>query len=72
MVAIRDIRRAQGMTQKDLADMLGITPNAISQWENGMRNPSLENVKRLADILHCTTDDILRGATMPKLYRQDE
>ena len=61
MVAIRDIRRAHGMTQKDLADMLGMTPNAVSQWENGVRNPSLENVKRLAEILHCTTDDILKG-----------
>lgn len=61
MITSRPIRKKLGITQKDLADMLGVTPNAISQWENGVRNPSLENVKRLAEILHCTTDDILKG-----------
>ena len=60
MVAIRDIRLAKGITQKTLAEKLDVTPNAISQWENGTRNPSLEIVRRLAEILQCTTDDILR------------
>jgi len=61
VISIRDIRQAQKLTQKDIAEKLNITPNAVSQWENGVRNPSLENIKRLAEILHCTTDDILRG-----------
>ncbi|MGN0629982.1 MAG: helix-turn-helix domain-containing protein [Ruminococcus sp.] len=61
MITSRPIRKKLGITQKELANKLGVTPNAISQWENGVRNPSLENVKRLADILHCTTDDILKG-----------
>ena len=61
MISIRDIRQEQNLTQKDIAEKLKVTPNAVSQWENGVRNPSLENVKRLAKILHCTTDDILRG-----------
>lgn len=59
MVAIKDIRLAKGITQKTLAEKLDVTPNAISQWENGKRNPSLEIVRRLAEILQCTTDDIL-------------
>lgn len=61
MISIRDIRQAQNLTQKDIAEKLKVTPNAVSQWENGVRNPSLENVKHLAELLHCTTDDILRG-----------
>lgn len=61
MVAIRNIRQAQGMTQKDLAEKLGVTPNAVSQWENGARDPRLETIKHLAEVLHCTTDEILRG-----------
>ncbi len=60
MISIRDIRQSHGMTQKELAKKLGITANAVCQWESGARNPSLENVRRLAEIFHCTTDDILR------------
>jgi len=48
VISIRDIRQAQKLTQKDIAEKLNITPNAVSQWENGVRNPSLENIKRLA------------------------
>ncbi len=61
MITIRPIRKKLGITQKELAAELGVTPNAISNWENGVRNPSLEKVKRLAEILNCTTDELLKG-----------
>ena len=59
MITIRKIRLERGMTQKELASRLNVTPNAVTQWEKGTRNPSLNNVKKMAEILHCTTDEIL-------------
>ncbi len=65
MIAIRDVRKSQGMTQECLAQKIGVGQNTISQWENGLRNPNLETIRKLAEILHCTTDDILRGELKP-------
>lgn len=48
---IRAARKIQGLTQKELATRLGISPAGIAQWENGLRNPKHENVKKIADAL---------------------
>ena len=48
---IRSARKLKGLTQKELAQRLGISPVGIAQWENGIRNPKHESVKRIADAL---------------------
>ena len=57
--AIEKYRKMKGMTQCDLADKLGVTASAISQYESGKREPSIVQLKRLAKILDCTTDQLL-------------
>ena len=59
MTDIKKIREKRGISQKELAAKLNVSPSTVSQWENGLRNPSLVNVKRMSNILHCTTDEIL-------------
>ena len=59
MTDIKKIREKRGITQKELAAKLNVSPSTVSQWENGLRNPSLVNVKRVSNILHCTTDELL-------------
>lgn len=44
-----EARKQQGLTQKDLSHITGITQADISRIENGKRNPSLAMLKRLAD-----------------------
>ena len=46
--AMIDARISQNITQKELADLTGITQADISRIENGTRNPSLAMVKRIA------------------------
>ena len=41
-------RKDQGLTQKQLSELTGISQADISRIENGTRNPSLEMIKRLA------------------------
>ena len=48
---IRTVRKLQGLTQKELARRLGISPVGVAQWENGLRNPKHETIKRIASAL---------------------
>ena len=47
--AMIDARNKQHITQKELAERTGITQADISRIENGIRNPSLAMVKRIAE-----------------------
>lgn len=45
---IKELRNANNMTQKQLADLLFVTPQALSKWEAGENEPSLDMVNKLA------------------------
>ena len=47
--AIVDARTSQNITQKELAERIGINQADISKLENGPRNPSINLLKRLAE-----------------------
>ena len=47
--AIVDARISQNLTQRELAERIGINQADISKLENGTRNPSVNLLKRLAD-----------------------
>lgn len=51
MSRLREKRETAGLTQKDLAEMVGVHPTAIAAWERGERNPKKKNMRRLADAL---------------------
>lgn len=48
---IKQCRLERGMTQKDLAEKMGISPIGISQYETGKRVPKGETIARIADAL---------------------
>lgn len=54
-------RKALGITQKDLADALGLNPRAISDWENGRHTPKLtpSQMHILCTKLQCTLLDLV-------------
>ena len=56
---IRQLRERRGMTQKQLADALGLSHVAICLWETGENVPTIQNLYRLADILGCDARDLL-------------
>lgn len=47
------------MTQAQLAEVLGVVPSTITQYENGTRKPDIIMLKRIAKVLHTTTDKLL-------------
>ena len=55
---IRELRKKSGMTQEQLADMIGISFQAVSKWENNIALPDITLVPKLARIFGVTTDDL--------------
>ena len=47
--------RLKKMSQKDLAEKLGVTEVTVSRWLNGERDPSIETLNRIAEALGTTT-----------------
>lgn len=58
---IKNLRESQSITQKELADRVGVTQGAVSQWENGSAVPGTMLLLKIADVLGCTVDELLRG-----------
>ena len=45
---LRELREAAGLTQRDLADKIGVHVDAVARWEQGRREPSWATVLALA------------------------
>lgn len=58
---IKSIRRFKNFTQKQLADKLGVTSVTIQNYENNRRNPSVEMLTSIADVLDVELSIILDG-----------
>lgn len=57
---IKELRTASGMTQKALADQLGVTVPTVSKWELGQRTPELERVFRMTLIFGVPIEEIVQ------------
>ena len=55
------LRERKGMTQSDIANLLGVTPAAVSKWENGSSKPRTEVLFRLAEILGVRSEELMAG-----------
>ena len=56
---LRQLRKEKNLTQKQLGELVGIRNSVISFYELGERVPSPEVVKKLAAVLHVSTDYLL-------------
>ena len=69
---IKATRKNAGLTQKELAQKMGLSFQSIAQWENDLRKPKIETLKKIADALECpidtfTTDDFDEEIPSPSL-----
>ncbi len=61
---LRILRNAKGMSQQQLADAIGVTQQAIHQYETDKVEPDLENLMRLADTLEVSVDLLIGHQTV--------
>ena len=60
---IGSMRKARGLTQEALSEMMDVTPQAVSKWECSQSCPDIMALPRLARILGCSIDELLTGET---------
>lgn len=60
---LKTLRRRAGLTQKQLADKVGVGRSTVAMWENGSVDCGLEMARVLAQILHVSLDDLLNGTS---------
>lgn len=63
---IKQLRKEKGLTQKDLAEQLGITDKAISKWERGLSSPDIALLEELSQILDITVLELIKGKRLKK------
>ena len=59
------LREQKGLTQAEVAEMLGVTAAAVSKWENGSSKPRVDVLFRLAEILGVRTEELIAGKHLP-------
>jgi transcriptional regulator with XRE-family HTH domain len=76
---LKEARELRNLSQADLATRARLQASAVSHFETGTRRPSFDNLRRLADALHVSTDYLLGrtesmtgAATADVLYRDIE
>ena len=55
------LRKEKGLMQEELAEMLGVSGQAVSKWENDQTCPDISLLPQLASILGVTVDELLSG-----------
>lgn len=59
MLKLREIRKRQGMTQKELGALVGSSEASLSFYESGKQMPDLDKLVQLANALGVSTDELL-------------
>ena len=55
------VRKSRGLTQEQLGELLGVSRQAVSKWENDQTAPDTVNLIRLADLLRTDTEYLATG-----------
>ena len=67
MIALRALRIARGMTQRQVAERIGTATTTVSMWEGGEREPNIDKLRKLAALFDCTIDELVNGRTKKKV-----
>lgn len=58
---LREMRKANGLTQAQLAGKLNVRKNTVNNWERGLSIPNIYMAADIAQILGCTIDELIKG-----------
>ena len=63
---LKELRKARGLTQRDMARQFRLTDVGYGGWERGDTEPSIDNIMRLCELFGCTSDSLI-GLAPPKV-----
>jgi len=65
---IKEVRKSKGITQKELAAKLGVTPQAVSQFERSDPDRfTIATLQNIATALECKVDDLISKGSSPEI-----
>jgi len=56
---LKSIRQSKSLTQRQLADLVGVQHNTISDWENMRTSPDTDEIRKLCNALMVSADELL-------------
>ncbi len=66
---IKELRLKNNLTQMNLADAMGVSYQAVSNWERGNSMPDIGKLAELSEVLHCTIDELLGNSKATELVK---
>ena len=57
---LKELRRARGISQEELAERLNVSRQAVSKWELDLSLPDIDNIVQLSEMFHVSTDHLLK------------
>lgn len=69
---IKELRKKNNLTQKELADKYGVTYQAVSKWENGKNIPDISILKQMSKDFNININNILEGDNSPNKKRYNK
>lgn len=58
-IVLKEIRKKKGYSRKKIAELMGISVSAYGHWETGVRQPSIQDLIKLADFYEISMDYIV-------------
>lgn len=58
---IQSLRKTKGISQEQLADVVGVSRQAVSKWESEQTIPDLDKIVTMSEYFGVTTDYLLKG-----------
>ena len=56
---LKALRKKAGLTQTKLGELIGVSLLTVFRWENGERSPRMDNIKKIAEVLHVSDAELL-------------
>lgn len=58
LMTIKQLRLLAGLTQKEAARLIGVSPVSLCKWEHGVFKPTPEKIKKIAEVYDVKSSDI--------------
>ncbi len=56
---IKKLRMSKNLTQLEFSKLLGVERTTVSMWEQNKSNPTIDMLKKIADMFNCSIDDLV-------------
>lgn len=66
---LRNLRKKRGLTQKQAAEIFGVSQSTYALYENGKREPSFDTLMHMADYFEVSCDSLLGHAEKPRVVK---